>query len=229
MTTTTRLRLRPRDRLRTWLAQRDPVALVAVAVLPLIAVAALARQLLIASPIIASAPTPPLPIIIIATAPAQLPPTAAPQVQQVVYQPPAAQRWVPAFSSPDGAVLGAIPEPVMSAITGRYGDGWLSTAWQGATVWLRTADLGANLANAAPMPAAPAPQIVYQVVNQPAADPPPAVEAAPTAPAYQIASERQTNIQQHYVQPISYPTRAPMEQDSVTQAWARQQYAAEHP
>src|SRR5258707_743638 len=69
------------------------------------------------------------PIIIIAPPP--LPAMAVPtaQVQQVVYVPaPAAPvRWVTAFASPENnIVLGPIPEPAVSAITGRWGDSWVS-------------------------------------------------------------------------------------------------------
>lgn len=233
--TTTRLHLRTRDRLRTWLAQRDPIALAAMIALPLIVALALARQLLIVAPPISATPTPPLPIIIVATAPAQIPPTAAPIV--VNYQAP--PRYVVAFASPDGAVLGPVPEPQMSAITGRYGDGWISILWQGATVWLRTADLGANLANAAPAPTAAQPQVIYQVVNEspPPPPPPPAAEQgayqidnqppAPAAPAPQI--EAVPTAAPRATPQTVYPTLAPMEQTDTTRNWAAEQWRAEHP
>lgn len=181
MTTTTRLGLRARDRLRVWLSQRDPIALIAAVLLPLIAAGAVARQLVIARPIVAT-PTR-APIVIFATR-APAPPTAT-----------------PALPTPDPQIqqeLAALRE--------------------------RVAELEALAA------AAPPPQIVYQVVSQPAVEQSPAApeESAPTpAPEYQIASERQTNIQQHYVQPV-YPTLAPMEQTDVTRAWAAEQWRAEH-
>ncbi len=69
-----------------------------------------------------------------------------------------------AFASPDGAVLGPIPEPAASALLGRWGDGWVATSWEGATVWIRAADLHLSLADLAPEVA---PQVIYHVVNQP--------------------------------------------------------------
>lgn len=139
---------------------------------------------------------------------------APPAVAQLAAVLPSA-RYVVAFASPSGDVLGAIPEPVASAITGRYGDSWISTSWQGSTVWLRAADIGLNLANVAPAPAA---QVIYV-----------AQEAAPT-PAQVVlstgsvdgVSERQTNIQNHYVNPPALQQSAILDR----QQWAIQAAAA---
>lgn len=175
--------------------------------------------------------TPALPIIIIAS---PVPLAAAPAVQQVVAQQPAAPavvRWVTAFAAPDGVALGPIPMPEAGALTGRYGDGWVSTAWQNGTVWLRVAELGASLANIEPAiapvqpaqqpetgheyPAAPilAPQLDYQVSNQPPAQQPEAQPAPTAAPQ---------------AQPTAAPQPTPRTVISVDGIWAAEQWRAEH-
>jgi hypothetical protein len=224
--TTTRLRLAWRDRARAYLAQRDPLVLIAAACVPIIAllIAASAIRGQLVSPAVASAPTPMLPIIIVATARAEALPT--PLAQPAAYQPPAV-RYVVAFAAPNGDVLGPIVAPQVDAITGRWGDNWLSTLHDGATVWIRVADLGANLANLAPAPASPAPQVVY-IASQPLSP----VEAVPT-PAARLApppvDERQLNIQNHYANehiatsvPITPPT-------DVEKEWIRVESCTEHP
>jgi hypothetical protein len=181
------------------------------------------------APSVAAVPTPGL-IILIATSPAVIVPTAAPQVQQVVYQQPPA-RYVVAFAAPDGAVLGPIPWSTESPMLGRYGDGWVLTNWANGQVWVRASDIGLNLANLAPQ-IAPAPAPSYQVVNQAAPQAPVVVEQpyqtdsqppAPEPPAQPAAAP--------VVAPAPAPpaTLAPMEQNDVTQEWARQQYLSEHP
>jgi len=226
--TTTSLYLTWRDHARTWLAQRDPIALLSILLIVSIVGLAVIRQLAIVMAPIAAVPTPSPPIIMIATQPAMVPPTAAPRqvAAQLLEAPP---RYVVAFAAPDGAVLGAIPEPAASAILARYGDSWLMTNWQGSNVWIRAADIGLNLADVAPalapavsasarapVSAAPvAPEQPYQTDNAPPTPEPPAQPGAATvvAPAAQPA----------------YPTLAPMEMNEVNAEWARQQYAAEHP
>jgi len=99
-------------------------------------------------------------------------PTLAPL--QVAAAAPAAAHYVVGFDSPNGRALGAIPEPVLSAITGRYGDDWLSTTHDGAPIWVRAGDLGARLANVAP---APAPAVIY-IASQEAPQQPVATEPA---------------------------------------------------
>jgi hypothetical protein len=138
------------------------------------------------APSMAPAPTPVLPVIVIQKEVAPAP------AQQVVAQLPAAPvvRWVTAFGGPDmNTVLGPIPMPDASAITGRWGDSWVSTIHEGATVWIRVSELGASLANLAPAVApAPAPQPAYapqpqyQISNQgPPAPPEPTPEPAQPA------------------------------------------------
>lgn len=158
------------------------------------------------------------PIIIVATAPAVVVPTAVPQAQQAAYQPAAPVRWVTAFAAPDnGIVLGPIEAPELDQITGRWGDEWVSTDHEGATVWIRVSELGANLANLAPalpqyQPApAPAyqPEPHYQTSNQPEAPQQPAEQPAgapmvaapvpqaqPTAPPKSGIFFQQTPVQQ---------------------------------
>jgi len=223
-------------RIRAWLAQRDPLAVLAAPTLLLVAMGALLRILLLQStPRMAAQPTPPLPIIMIATAPAVAPPTAAPAAQVAAVAPNTLRRAVVAYDAPAGSVLGAIEQGRAYQVLARYGADWLQAEVAGSgIVWLRAdqvLDLPADLANLQPTAA---PQIVYEVVNQPvqaaqeaAPAAAPEIEAVPTpAPPSQVLSERERNIQQHYVE---IPTRAPMEQDSVTQEWARVQWAAEHP
>jgi hypothetical protein len=205
---------------------------VAICTFCLIAIAALAGRIA-STPAVVLQPTPALvqPVIVIQKEPAAIP-IAAP-AQQVAQ--PAPVRMVVAFASPDGVALGPIPAPVLSAITGRWGDTWVSTTWQGATVWVRVSELGANLANLAPAPAA-----------QPAA---PAYVAAPVAPVveqpvYQVSNEPQNAPQppQQPVQeaqpvvvplaPAPAPAAAPAPQagmdTDVTRAWARTQWESEH-
>lgn len=145
------------------------------------------------------------PIIIVATAPAVVVPTAVPIAQPAAYQPaPAAApvRQVVAFAAPGGDVLGPVPMPAASAITGRWGDEWVSTDHEGATVWIRVSELGANLANLAPQ----APQLQ------------PAYQQAP-APAYQPEPQYQTSNQPEAPQqPAEQPAAAPMVAAPVPQA-----------
>jgi hypothetical protein len=146
--TTQHLSLTHRARWSAWIAQRDPLALLASSAAGLFLLAAIVRRLfLVGAPALAIAPTPALPIILIATAP---PAPAAPvaPVQQIAYQQPA--RYVAAFAAPGGAILGPIPAPRLEQLLARYGSDWIMTAWQGHNVWVRAGDLGLDLANLAP-------------------------------------------------------------------------------
>jgi len=220
-------------RAASWLDRwQIPPALVVAVLILLIAAGISGISRLRSERAAAAAPTPGL-IILIATQPANVPPTAVPPIQVAAIQ-PTTPRYVVAWSAPDGDVLGPIPAPAASALLGRWGDGWVATTWEGATVWIRAADLGLSLANLAPQiapeqPAGPrvvtveqpqAPQPAeqpgqpYQTANQPPT-PEPAAQPA-QAPALPL--------------PIAPPaTLAPMEQNDVTQEWARQQYLSEHP
>ncbi|MBC8160472.1 MAG: hypothetical protein H7Z42_04560, partial [Roseiflexaceae bacterium] len=103
--------------------------MIAVVVFCLLGIAGLAGRIA-SAPAVAPAPTPALPVIVIQREAAI--PIAAP-IQQVAQVQPATPRYVVAFASPDGSALGAIPEPALSAITGRWGDTYVATTWQGAT------------------------------------------------------------------------------------------------
>lgn len=190
-------------------------ATIAIVIFFTLCAAGLVGRLQLSGSAAAAVPTPALPIIVIATTQPQPIPTAAPAAQ-VAYQLPAT-RWVTAFAAPDGVVLGPIPEPAMSAITGRYSDGWVSTMHEGATVWMRVSELGANLVDIAP---APAPQVIYQVANQPAQ---PAQEAAvaPIAPAAPVYAAEPT------VAPAVAPAEPVNHDTDVERNWAQVQLCAE--
>lgn len=232
MTTTTRLHLTWRDQARAWLIQRDPLALFALAILPIIGLLiALSAWRGATAPAVAAQPTPPLPIIIVATALAEMPPTAVPPVAQVAALPPnALRRAVVAYGAPDASTaIGAIESGRTYAVLARYGADWLQADVAGSgVVWLKAdqlLDLPAGLADLEPPPA---PVVVerpiYVAVQQPARAP--VVDAVSTpAPAYQVTSapladtqlsERQRNIQGRLVDP------------NVAQQWAAQQWRDEH-
>lgn len=113
------------------------------------------------------------PIILIATArPVTTPPTRA-----AAALPTAAPRLVTAYTSPNGAAFpDRIPEPQPSSWIARWGDEWISIQWTPNPVWIRAADVGAQLADVQPVPSvelvpvavplAPAPA-PYQVSNEP--------------------------------------------------------------
>jgi hypothetical protein len=167
----------------------------------------------------AAVPTPPLPIVIIATAPAAAAGPTAPA--QVAYQVPAAlPRYVVGFDSPNGHALGAIPAPDAGAIVARYGDAWLETTHDGAPIWVRASELGMGLGDVAPTAAAPPPQIIERPVY---------VASEPAAPAEAASTPAQTAPPPPQAPQASYPTLAPLEQNDVTQQWAREQWRAEHP
>src|SRR5690242_2397724 len=124
--------------------QIPPALVVALAVLLTAAGISGVSRLAQRPQIAAAVPTPPLPIVIIATAPAAAVPTAVPQLAS--YQPPAASvRYVVGFDSPNGRALGAIPAPLPSAIVARFGDAWLQTTHDGAPIWVRASELGMGL------------------------------------------------------------------------------------
>ena len=201
----------------------------------LIAIAALAGR-------IATTPAPemPKPIIIYATAPAAIYPTAVPQVQAAYQAAPvsAPVRMVVAFAAPGGDVLGPIVEPTIGAIVARFGDGWVGTIHDGGMVWVRTADLGLNLANVEPaapayqQPPAPAyaPEQSYQTDTY--AAPTPVQQEAPAGPP---VNERQAAIQGRLANehaPVVAPVADhPMPQsppDDVTRALMQTAWEQEH-
>jgi hypothetical protein len=201
-----------------WLDQiQIPPALIVVAAIFIAAAGITAIGRLRSVQQVAPAPTPGL-IILIATAPAVAVPTAVP-AQQAAYQQLPAERYVTAFAAPDnGIVLGPIPWDANSPILGRWGDSMIMTAWQGNNVWVRVSELGGSLANLAPAPATPQPQVIYQVVNQPAQ----AAQEAPAAaqPAYQVDTVPQAA-------PAATPVPiAPI--TDVQREWAAEQWREEH-
>lgn len=163
--TTTQIHLTARDQLRTWLAQRDPIALLFLFLALLITVALLRPH---AQPTIASvAPTAQLPIIMIATAHPELPPTPAPAAAVSAVLPNTLARAVVAYDAPEGRVIGAIERGRSYALLARSGVDWLQADVSGSgVVWLRSADvfdLPTDLADLAPTLA---PEVIYQVVSQ---------------------------------------------------------------
>ena len=113
----------------------------------------------------AVAPTPALPVILIATAQPQPQPTEP--VIEV-----AAVRYVVAFDQPNGTPMGPIPAPAVSAIQARYGADWLMLEWNGGPAWVRAADVGMGPAvvDIAPTMVPAAPRVIY-VASQPQAGP----------------------------------------------------------
>jgi hypothetical protein len=154
--TTTRLRLTLVERWQLH-ARRYHSAAIGIAC---IVVLLLARQMLNgAAPATAVPPTPGL-VILIATSPAVVPPTAVPAAAQVAAVLP---RFVVCYDQPiSGAVLGPIPAPDASAVVARYGAAWVMTPWNGGYCWLRAADVG--LPNVADLEPAPQPQIVERPI-----------------------------------------------------------------
>jgi len=225
---------------RAWLHQRDPLALVATFTLCLIIVASIARRLVLASPSpIAAQPTPPLPIIMIATARAEMPPRPTADVAKAAaVAPNTLGRAAVAYDSPNGSVIGAIEQGRAYTVLARYGADWLQLNVSGSgVVWLRSVDVTGLPADVADLAPAPAPAVVYvsapaegalavatpeiyQVTNAPL---PPSSNRTPAQEA-----ERQQNIEARLANQYIYPTLAPMEENEVTKEWARQQEAAEH-
>lgn len=170
-----------------------PVA-AALVTFALIAIAALVgriQQAPAAAPTIA--PTASLPIVVIQKE--QLP--AVPQAAQVQPAAPVVL-WVVGFDAPNGTALGAIPAPTLDQITARWGDGWIQTTHDGAPIWIRVADLGAQLGDIRPAPAVQA-QPVYAAAPAPAYTP-----AYVPEPQYQVA-----NDQQPPASPPEQPDRQP--------------------
>ena len=203
MTTKTTFHLSmPRWRLsvahvRAWLHQHDPLVLLAVPTLLVIVGLILARQITSAP---AQAAIPPAPIFIVQTAQAQAMPTSANRAAAVL--PTATPHLVVAFDSPNGiAFPDPIPEPPPATWIARWGDGWIEVQWSPNPIWIRSADIGANLADVRPVPS---------IVIAPAA-PQPAVAPAAAEQEYQVANE----------QPI-LPLPADMrDQTEAQRAWYR--------
>jgi hypothetical protein len=184
--TTTRLRLRIRDKLHIFMSQRDPLVLIAGLIsIPLIALS-------IGASVYRSLPPPPLtaivptfaPIILIATAPAVVVPTQAP-IQVAATLPNTFTRAVVAYDSPNGSALGAIEQGRAYAVLARWGSDWLQADVVGSgVVWLKAdqvLDLPSGLADLQPPPTA-------VVVERPiyVAAPMPAIA---TPESYTVASE----------------------------------------
>jgi len=181
-------------------------------------------------------PTVALPIILIATA--QPLPTSTPAAMIAVEQPP---RYVVAFAAPDGAILGAIPQPRAEQITARFGDNWYMLEWNGGPAWVRAADLGLSIANLAPPEvvyvAAPAPVYAAPVAPQaaPACCPEPVEGPAVEAPVYEVTYEAPAveqpptaaPVPTHDYSQIVYPTSAPMAQTDIERRWAAEQWCQE--
>jgi hypothetical protein len=179
--TTTNLRQpSPRD----WHDLPVPVA-ITICLFALLAIAGLVGRL--RSDISAAAvPTPQLPIIMIATQPATLPPTAAP-IQVAAIVPNTLRRAVVAYDAPAGNVIGAIEQGRTYQVLARFGSDWLQTDVAGSgVVWLKAdqvLDLPADLVDLQPPPAA---QVIY-VAAEAVATPTPAYE--PTSAAQVIEAQ----------------------------------------
>jgi hypothetical protein len=204
-------------------------ATIAIVIFFALCAAGLIGRLQLPSSTSAAEPTPQLPIIIIASPLLVQPPTAVPAAQVAdISRANLLPRAVVAYDSPSGQVLGAIeagrPYRVVAASAGAL---WLQADVTGSgLIWIRTAELyGVDISQ--PTPAIVVqPQVVY-IASQPLQEAPqqavpvatPVYAAEPNQPAYATVSAPQA----------AYPTLAPMEQTDVTQEWARQQWAAEHP
>lgn len=160
---TTRLK---RPGARGWNDLPIPVAL-AICILAILAIATLVGKIHSGGQIVA-VPTPALPIILIATQPAIVPPTAVP-IQLAAVLPNTLRRAVVAYDSPNGSVIGAIEQGRAYSVLARYGSDWLQAdVTDSGIVWLRSADVLDLPAGLADLQPTEAPQVIYQVVNQPA-------------------------------------------------------------
>jgi hypothetical protein len=136
-------------KVRSWLAQRDPIALVAplaLALLALIIALGIVWQLHQARQTVPT-PTPAIAtpglIVVLETARAAQLPTTTP-------------RLITAYDQPNGnAFPDPIPEPPASAWEARWGDDWIAVRWQPYAVWVRASDLGASLIDVRPVPQLP--------------------------------------------------------------------------
>jgi hypothetical protein len=170
-------------------------AMIGICLFCLFAIAGLVGRLQ-QTPAAAAVPTPALSIIVIATSPAVIVPTAAPQVQQIAVMPSnALRRAVVAYDAPAGNVLGAIEQGRAYSVLARYGADWLQADVDGSgVVWLRAdqvLDLPADLADLQPTNA---PQVIERPIYI-AAQPAPAV-STPAPEQYMAASEPQPLPQQ---------------------------------
>jgi hypothetical protein len=184
--TTTNLRL-PSP--RRWCDLPVPVT-ASICIFAILALTTLVGKLHTA-PTIAAVPTPalPAPIFIIATS-MPLPTAARAPAAVVAAAPPnTLRRAVVAYDSPNGNSIGGIEPGRAYTVLARFGAEWLQADVTGSgVVWLKAdqvLDLPADLVDLQP---APAPQIVYHVVNQPAAAEPAAAAAATPEP-YQVTSD----------------------------------------
>lgn len=187
--TTTRLRLTARR------LDRPPIIVtIAIAVVLLVSMAIGAVRY---TPTQAPAvPTASLPIVIIATAQ----PVATPAGITVADAKPV--RWVTAFASPGGDVLGPVPMPETSAIVARFGDEWYEIVWESGPAWIRASELGMEIADVKPerviIVSAPA-EPSYQTADA----------AAPTPPAPVMQPIRHDVIRDHFLGGIDPNARAP--------------------
>jgi len=199
-------------------------AAITIVLFCLLAIAGIVGQIR-SAPSVVAVPTPGL-IILIATAPAIVPPTAIPAA--VVYaQAPApeapAVRYVVAFAAPGGDVLGPIPAPALAALIARWGDAWVATLHDGNTVWVRVSELGGSIANVQPAP--PPPPIVREEIPiapivAPNVPPPPApVAEQPPAPTFAPPPTPLPIVQA--AQPNNFDT-------DVERNWAQSQWQSEH-
>lgn len=229
-TTTTRLRLRLRDRLTVYLAARDPLVVIASIVLPLIALLVIGAQLsrtILPPTVVATQPTPPLPIIIYATAPAIVVPTPAP-IQVSAQLPNTFARAVVAYDAPDGAALGAIEQGRAYQVLARFGAEWLQADVVGSgVVWLRQADVFDLPVDLADLQPPPAPAVVYVAAPQVPAEQPP---AAPELAAPTPAPEQQYAVTSAPAAPPQQTVILDRQQWAMDaqQAWAQQQWRDEH-
>lgn len=217
--------------IRAYLAQRDPLALLSLAIVGSIVGLALGRALFLAligtlpmsAPVLAA--TPPLPIILIAT-PAAAPTEAQIQVQDVSLTIP---RAIVVYAAPDGAPLGAIEAGRGYDYVARSGADWIQVDIAGSgVVWVRSADLTGvpDLADLAPtatpivvVEQRPAIQIAAPTLQPPDAPPAP----SELEPAQQL--ERQQNIQDRLANDrggsgkMAAPEFAPLSSDAGAAQW----------
>ena len=220
----------------SWLdRQQIPPALVVAALVFLIAGGISGMSRLRLSPtVVAPTASLPAPIIIIASPLPQIPPTAAPIQVAAVGIANVTRRAIVVYGDHDLATaIGAVEAGRAYQVLARWGADWLRLDVSGSgVVYARTSDvldIPADLVDLAPPPA---PQVVY--VSAPAAayaapTPAPEVTAPTLAPQQMVLLDRQQWAQQAQAARVAYPTLAPMEQNDVTQEWARQQYLSEHP
>jgi len=218
-----------------WLDLSTPTAAAGICIFILLVIAALVGRVR-SGPSVATVPLAPI-IIVASPLPVQPRLVAPVPAQQIAAVERPATRWITAFASPDGAVLGPIPWSVERAILGRFGDGWILTNWENGQVWIRAADLGVKLENLAPaiaQPAAPQPaqqaQPPYQVSNQPEppAQPPAQAPEPPAQPAAAPVVAPQPAQQAQPTQQAQPPSGNLGHDTDVEAEWARVQWRSTH-